>query len=278
MAIHVIPTQAACGAFIEGLDLRQSLTAETIHAIRQAWLQHHVLVFPDQQIDDDDLERFSRYFGEFAGDPYIASMPGRENVIELRRAADETTPIFADAWHTDWSFGATPPAATVLYGITIPPHGGNTDFINQHKALRDMPADLRQRLQGKVALHSAQLAYAPDGMYGQQDKDSGRGFTILTDDSAYNVQPHTLIRCHPETGADAIFGCFGYIVGLQDVDPEEEQSLLTDLYHWQTREEFQYHHEWQPGMLVMWDNRSVLHKANGGYEGYERVLHRTVIA
>lgn len=278
MAIHITPAQGACGAFIEGLDLRQSLTAETIHTLRQAWLQHHVLVFPDQQIDDDDLERFSRYFGEFAGDPYIASMPGRENVIELRRAADETTPIFADAWHTDWSFGATPPAATVLYGITIPPHGGNTDFINQHKALQAMPVDLRQRLEGKMALHSAKLAYAPDGMYGQQDKDRGRGFTILTDDSAYQVQPHPLIRRHPETGEEALFGCFGYIVGIEGVSPEEEQQLLTDLYHWQTREEFQYHHQWQPGMLVMWDNRSVLHKANGGYEGYERVLHRTVIA
>ncbi|MBU3069178.1 TauD/TfdA family dioxygenase [Aestuariicella sp. G3-2] len=278
MTISVTPTKGACGAFIDGLDLRQPLSPDTVDAIRQAWLQHHVVVFRDQQIDDDDLERFSRYFGDFAGDPYIAPMAGRENVIELRRAADETTPIFADAWHTDWSFGATPPAATVLHGITIPPHGGNTDFINQHEVLAQMPAELRQRLQGKMARHSARLAYAPDGMYGQQDKDRGRGFTILTDESAYNEQLHPLIRQHPETGEEAIFGCFGYIVGIADVSAEEEQQLLTDLYQWQTREEFQYHHQWQPGMLVMWDNRSVLHKANGGYEGYERVLHRTVIA
>lgn len=278
MSFSITPTQGACGATIEGVDLSQPLDDATVSQIRQAWLKHHVLVFPEQQLSDDDLERFSQYFGDFAGDPYIAPIEGRENIIELRRGADETTPIFADSWHTDWSFGETPPSATILYGITIPPHGGHTSFINQHKALRDMPEDLRTRLQDKTALHSAKLAYAPDGLYGDREKDSQRGFKIKPSASAYDVQPHPLIRKHPETGEEAIFGCFGYIVGLDDVSPEEEQQLLGDLYNWQTREEFQYQHDWQQGMLVMWDNRSVLHKANGGYEGYERVLHRTVVA
>jgi alpha-ketoglutarate-dependent taurine dioxygenase len=278
MSFSITPTQGACGASIEGVDLSQPLDAKTVSQIRQAWLKHHVLVFPEQQLSDDDLERFSQYFGDFAGDPYIAPIEGRENVIELRRGADETTPIFADSWHTDWSFGETPPSATILYGITIPPHGGHTSFINQHKALREMPEDLRTRLQDKTALHSAKLAYAPDGLYGDCEKDSQRGFKIISSESAYDVQPHPLIRQHPETSEDAIFGCFGYIVGLADVSPEEEQQLLGELYNWQTREEFQYQHHWQQGMLVMWDNRSVLHKANGGYEGHERVLHRTVIS
>jgi alpha-ketoglutarate-dependent taurine dioxygenase len=278
MSFSITPTQGACGASIEGVDLSQPLDAKTVSQIRQAWLKHHVLVFPEQQLSDDDLERFSQYFGDFAGDPYIAPIESRENVIELRRGANETTPIFADSWHTDWSFGETPPSATILYGITIPPHGGHTSFINQHKALREMPEDLRKRLQDKTALHSAKLAYAPDGLYGDCEKDSQRGFKIISSESAYDVQPHPLIRQHPETSEDAIFGCFGYIVGLADVSPEEEQQLLGELYNWQTREEFQYQHHWQQGMLVMWDNRSVLHKANGGYEGHERVLHRTVIS
>jgi taurine dioxygenase len=278
MAFEVIPTSGACGAVVEGVDLRQELSAKEIAELRRAWLEHHVLVFPEQAIDDDDLERFSLYFGEFAGDPYIAPIEGRENVIELRRLADETTPIFADSWHTDWSFGENPPAATILHGITIPPHGGHTDFINQHKVLREMPFDLRARLEGRVARHSAKLAYAPDGLYGEREKDVKRGFVIRTSESANDEQGHPIIRRHPETGEEAVFGCFGYVVGFEDMEVEEEVQLLTDLYNWQTREEFQYRHEWEPGMVVMWDNRSVLHKANGGYEGYERVLHRTVVA
>ncbi|WP_133490751.1 TauD/TfdA family dioxygenase [Alcanivorax sp. 24] len=277
MSFTVSPTGAACGAMINGLDLSRPLDSATVAAVREVWLEHKVVVFPDQSLSDDDLERFSRYFGDFAGDPYIASMEDRPNIIELRRTADETSPIFADSWHTDWSFGETPPAATILYGITIPPHGGNTDFINQELALREMPEELRRRLRDKVALHSAQRAYAPDGIYGEQDSGKGRGFKILASDEAYKVQPHPIIRPHPETGNESIFGCIGYILGFQDMDPDDSMALLMDLYRWQTREQFQYQHEWQPGMLVMWDNRAVLHKANGGYEGHERVLHRTVI-
>ena len=277
MTFSVTASDGACGAEITGIDLSRPLDNQTIKAIRQAWLEHHVVCFPDQTIDDDDLERFSQYFGEFAGDPYIESLKDRKNIIELRRTADEQTPIFAEAWHTDWSFGEKPPAATILYGITIPPHGGHTSFINQHKVLEAMPEELFDRLKDKVALHSAQKGYAPDGLYGEQEKDANRGFKINFSDSAYAVQPHPIIRQHPETGEKCIYGCFGYIIGIEGMDESDAMALLEELYLWQTREEFQYQHHWNAGMLIMWDNRSVLHKANGGYQGYERVLHRTVV-
>lgn len=280
MTFTITPSQGACGATISGLDLSRELDPSVIRDIREAWLRHHVLAFTDQNIDDADLERFSLYFGSFAGDPYIAPLDDRPNVIEIRRTADETTPIFADAWHTDWSFGKNPPAATILHGIVIPPHGGNTDFVNQHAALKAMPAELRERIEGKQAIHSARLAYAPTGMYGEKEKASGkeRGFRIHTSESAYDTQLHPLIRRHPETGDECLFGCLGYIIGIDGMEESEAQKLLLELYLWQTRPEFQYSHQWQPGMVVMWDNRSVLHKANGGYEGYERKLHRTVVA
>jgi len=277
MTLTIKPTEAACGASIEGLDLSKPLDQTTVAEIRRAWLEHKVIFFPKQDISDDDLERFSLYFGPFAEEHYIAPLDGRANITEIRRAADETTPIFADGWHTDWSFSETPPAATILYGITIPPHGGATHYINQQKSLEEMPAQLRQRLQGKIALHSAKVAYAPDGLYGEREDDSKRGFKIRHSEAANNVQRHPIIRQHPETGKEVIFGAFGYIIGFEDMAPEEEQKLLEDLYSWQTREEFQYHHQWEAGMLVMWDNRSVLHKATGGYDGFERVLHRTVV-
>lgn len=280
MTYTITTDHGACGATISGLDLSRELDEGTVRDIRNAWLEHHVLAFPDQRINDADLERFSLYFGEFAGDPYIATLEDNPNIIEIRRTADETTPIFADAWHTDWSFGKNPPAATILHGIIIPPHGGNTDFINQHKALKEMPVQLRERIEGKLAIHSARKAYAPSGMYGDNEKASGkqRGFQIRTSASAYDTQLHPLIRRHPETGEEGLFGCFGYIIGIEGMAEPEAEQLLMDLYAWQTRPEFQYSHEWKPGMVVIWDNRSVLHKANGGYEGHERMLHRTVVA
>jgi taurine dioxygenase len=95
---------------------------------------------------------------------------------------------------------------------------------------------------------------------------------------AENTQLHPLIRRHPETGREGLFSCFGYIVGIEGMDDAEAIPLLMTLHRWQTREQFQYRHRWQPNMLVMWDNRALLHAATGGYAGHDRLLHRTTIA
>jgi taurine dioxygenase len=193
LTLTFTPSGQACRASVTGVDLSQSLAEDTIAAIRSAWLAHHVLAFPDQLLGDDDLERFTRAFGGFGEDPFIAPIPGRKHIIAVERRADETSSLFAETWHTDWSFQTQPPAGTCLYGLVIPPVGGDTLFANQHAALEAMP-------------------------------------------------------------------------------------LLTELYQWQSQEAFQYRHRWQPQMLVMWDNRSLLHAATGGYAGHHRLLHRTTIA
>lgn len=278
MSLTIIPSGEACGATITGIDLTQALAESEVSAIRKAWLEHHVVSFPEQNLSDNDLERFAQYFGKFGEDPFIAPIEGREHIIAVRRSAAETAPLFAENWHTDWSFQETPPAATCLYGITIPPTGGDTWFNNQHKALDEMPAELRAKLDAKLAVHSAKTAYAPDGLYGEQEKDSDRSMIILPSAEANETRLHALLRDHPETGRSGIFGCIGYIIGIDGMADEEALNLLMELYEWQTRPEFQYHHKWQPNMLVMWDNRSVLHKATGGYEGHERLLHRVTVA
>jgi len=167
--IHIEPSGQACGATVAGIDLSQPLLPADVATIRTAWLEHHVLAFPHQAMSDDDLERFTLAFGGFGVDPFIASIPGREHVIAVERRADETAPLFAENWHSDWSFQARPPAGTCLYGITIPPVGGDTLFADQHKALDALPNALRGRLEGKQAIHSARRAYSPDGMYGSGD-------------------------------------------------------------------------------------------------------------
>lgn len=275
--IIVEPSGQVCGARVTGVDLSVPLDDGTVAAIRAAWLEHHVLAFPDQSLTDDDLERFTLCFGPFGDDPYIAPIPGRRHVIAIRRSADETSPLFAENWHSDWSFQERPPAGTCLYGITIPPVGGDTLFADQHAALDAMPADLRARLEGRLAVHSARSGYAPSGVYGDADRTTGRSMEIRPSETAMATQRHPIVREHPETGRPGVFGCIGYIMGIDGMPDDEARSLLFELYHWQTRDEFVYRHRWEPGMLVMWDNRSVLHRATGGYDGHERLLHRTTI-
>ncbi len=277
MSIVVTPSGQACGAEVTNVDLTGPIDEATVASIRAAWLEHHVLSFPDQAMTDDDLERYSSYFGPFGDDPFIAPIEGRKHIIAVERRSDEQAPLFAENWHTDWSFQKAPPSATCLFGITIPPMGGNTMYADQHKALHNMPGELRAKLEGRNAVHSARAAYSPEGMYGQEDQATDRSMEIKPSTEALETQLHPLIAKHPETGEEGIFGCVGYIVGIEGMDDKDAFDLLLQLHEWQTREEFVYEHAWQANMLVMWDNRSVLHRATGGYEGYDRLLHRTTI-
>jgi len=273
----VQPSGQACGATVTGVDLAGPLDDGTVAEIRAAWLEHHVLAFPDQRLAGDDLERFTLAFGPFGDDPYIAPIAGRDHVIAISRRADETAPLFAENWHTDWSFQARPPAGTCLYSITIPPHGGDTLYADQHAALDAMPAELRSRLEGRMAVHSARGGYAPSGMYGDADRATDRSMDIRPSDTAMATQLHPIVRAHPETGRLGLYGCIGYVIGIDGMADDEARPLMTEWYAWQTQQRFWYRHRWRPGMLVMWDNRSVLHRATGGYDGYDRVLHRTTI-
>ena len=275
--IKIIPSKASFGASISGLDLSQSLSQSEIQEIRAAWLKFGVLSFAEQSLNDQDLERFTLYFGPFGNDPFIEPVEENSHVIAVSRAAVEATPIFADAWHTDWSFQKTPPAGTCLYSLITPPKGGDTHFANQHLAWQAMSTTQQKRYRNLIAIHSAQLAYSPKGLYGDEEAETQRSMKIVVSDDAFETQNHPLIKPHPESGELGIYGCAGYIIGLDGVEQNEAVELLTELLAWQTKEEFVYQHAWQTGTLVMWDNRRVLHKATGGYEGHARLLHRTTI-
>jgi len=277
MSIQVKPTGQACGAEIRGVDLTAPLDAASIKDIRAAWLEHHVLIFPNQVLSNKDLERFTYSFGAVAEDPFILPIAGHEHIIAVQRRADETTSIFADVWHTDWSFQENPPIGTCLYGITIPPAGGNTDFANQKLAYANMPRALKDKLEGKVAIHSAAGGYSPEGLYSDAEAEAGRSMKIVVSDSARATQNHPLVQAHPESGKEGVYGCLGYIVGIEGLSQEDTFNLLMEVYEWQTQQAFVYSHEWKENTLVMWDNRSVLHKANAGYDGFDRLLHRTTI-
>jgi taurine dioxygenase len=274
--VRVEPSGAACGATVSEVDLSGELTPELVSKIRAAWLEHRVLAFTGQRMDDDALERFTLAMGGFGEDPFFAPIEGRAKIAAIRREADETTPLFAENWHSDWSFLAEPPAGTCLLAIEVPPVGGDTLFADQHTAWEALPERRKAELEGLAAIHSARLAYAPQGTYGERDK--GRSMDIRPSDTAMATQRHPLIATHPETGRRGFFSAFGYIIGIEGMSDAEALPLLRELYAWQTRDEFVHRQRWEPGMLVLWDNRAVLHRATGGYEGHRRELHRTTIA
>lgn len=276
MQLDIRPQAAPCGAFVHGLDLKQTLAPDTVAAVRSAWLQHQVLAFPDQDLTLDELERFAATIGPFGVDPYFGSVPGHPHIAQVRRDADETSPIFAETWHSDWSFLPTPPQATVLYGNVIPPIGGDTLFANQVAAWEALPAHLQTLLHDKNGIHSARRGYARDGMYGEKDK--GRSMAIRFDDSALATQPQPIARVHPETGRTALYVSPGYTIGIEGMSDAEATPLLKELFEHQARDEFVYRHRWSQGMLLLWDNRSVVHAATGGYQGHARLLHRITVA
>jgi len=278
VSLRVEPSGASCGATIRGVQLNQLLSDDLVAEIRAHWLEHKVVAFPDQQLTPAQLVGFSEQFGEIGEDPFFGHIDEHPQVAAIQRNADETTSIFAEFFHSDWSFMPVPPAATALYGITIPPVGGDTLFADQVAAYEQMPDDLRARVEDLTAVHSAALGYAPDGAYGKADQEQGRSMKILPSERALETCEHPLVRTHHETGKRALFSSAAYIKGFVGLEKEEGDALLMELYAHQSQPKFVYAHRWQANMLVMWDNRSVLHAATGGYDGYDRLLHRTTIS
>ena len=278
MTLTVTPSGRACGARIEGIDLTTALSDDQIAELRQLWLEHKVVAFPNQALTPEALERVAQYFGEFGEDPFFGHIEGYPNICAIQRDADEKTPNSAETFHTNWSIMPVPPAGTALFGITIPPHGGDTLFADQVKAYDDMPDDLRAKVEGLTAIHSAALGYAPDGAYGDSDREKGRSMIIKPSEKARETCPHPFVREHRETGTKALFSSAAYIQSFEGMSLEDSQALAMELYVHQTQEKFQYRHQWEKDMLVIWDNRSLLHSATGGFDGHDRLLHRVTIA
>ena len=287
--LDIRPSGAPIGAAVRGVDLTRPLTDAEVAAIRAAWLEHQVLAFPDQPMSDDDLERFTLHFGPFGEDPFFAAIEGRNHIAAIRRGANETSPLFAENWHADWTFQEFGPDGTCLHSRIVPPVGGNTEFVDQYAVYDALPDDLRAWADSTEVWHSARGGYAPDGLYGEDDPDD-RSMAIRPSSAAYAMQRHPLVRVHPETGRRTLYSCLGYIIGVADpadgrrfIPADEAATVqldhgrLGEIYGAQHDERFRYSHVWEPDMLLMWDNRCVLHRATGGYDGHERLLHRTTI-
>ena len=264
------------GIEIKGLNLNSKLPKEVIEKIRSAWLENGVAVFPNQDLTHDQFENFSLEFGNFGDDPFLGGLEEKPNIVEVKRLASEKASPFGGGWHSDWSFQSNPPAATFLLSKIIPPVGGDTLFANTQKAYDDLDDEMRLKINNFKVVHSAKLPYADDGFYATEKET--RSMNIITSKEAKKEQIHPLVKTHPETQKKGLFINPVYTSRILDVPDEESFLLLSTLYEHMTQEKYVFRHKWSENMLLMWDNRTVMHMAEGGYDGYDRLLHRITIA
>ena len=252
------------------------LTAENIDFLRAKWVEYGLIVFPKLPLSHDEFKDFALSFGEFGDDPFISSLPDYPNIAEIKRSAKEKATPFGGTWHSDWSFMKKPPSATLLHSKIIPPIGGNTLFANTEKAFAALPDEMKDKLRNLKVIHSAKIPYADDGFYALEKEE--RSMKILPSKEAKATFSHPMIKIHPETKKECLFINPVYTINIEGFSEDESQQLLWELYEHMIQDKFVYEHVWNENMLIMWDNRTVMHQATGGYDGYDRLLHRITLA
>ena len=268
---------SSLGIEILDFDYNDIFDKKRIEELRNQWLKYSIIIFKNLELNHQQLEKFSLAFGDFGDDPYIHPIIGHKNIIEVKREANEKAQPFGGSWHSDWSFQECPPSATLLHSKIIPPIGGDTFFINTHKAYGDLTDDIKNKIDSLIVSHSAIRPYADDGFYALE-KDKDRSMKIKPSPKAKEFILHPLVRTHPETRKKSLFINQVYSIAVEGMNEKDSNDLLTFLFLHMDQDKYIYKHKWQENMLVMWDNRSVNHCAQGGYQGYQRLLHRTTLA
>ena len=252
------------------------LTRENISFLRSKWVEYGLIVFPKLSLSHDEFKDFALSFGDFGDDPFISSLPDYPNIAEIKRSANEKATPFGGTWHSDWSFMKKPPSATLLHSKIIPPIGGNTLFANTEKSFSALPEEMKNKLRNLKVIHSAKIPYADDGFYALEKEE--RSMKILPSKEAKATYSHPMVKIHPETNKECLFINPVYTINIEGFSEDESQQLLWELYEHMIQEQFVYEHVWNEDMLIMWDNRTVMHQATGGYDGYDRLLHRITLA
>jgi len=268
--LEVQKVTARIGARVTGVDISRELDTETVAAIRAALNEHKALVFDATGLDDEGQQRFARHFGELtAAHPTVPALDGEPNILPV----DSERGGRANHWHTDVTFVVSPPQASTLRSIIIPPYGGETLIANSAAAYRDLPEPLRAFADTLRAVHTNVYDYAEQvrprgGNYEEQRKV----FTSITFETE-----HPVVRVHPLTGERGLFigGFAQRIVGLSAGD---SRKILDIFQSYVTRPENVLRWRWSPNELVLFDNRITQHYAIDNYDDQPRRLHRVTVA
>ena len=277
MPVTIKPVTPAVGAEISGVNLAQ-LSDREFSQIEQAWNRYSALLFRDQKLTDDDLLAFSRRFGEL--DPPPVQEHGRQspegypdiyvvsNVLDDKGAPIGALGAGEAVWHTDMSYLQEPPDASMLYSLEVPPSGGDTWVLGMQAAWSTLPDALKAKVRGRRIKH--------DGTY-----NSGgylrKGVTPTDDPHQAPGAWHPAVISHPATGVPSLYlgrRRNSYVEGLS---PAESDALLDALWAHIEREDLRYQHRWRVGDLLLWDNRSTMHRRDPFDNATRRVMHRTQI-
>jgi taurine dioxygenase len=275
-SVTVVPSGAALGADVRGVDLRRVDDA-AFAVIRRAWLDHKVLRFRGQDLDDDALAGFSRRFGELDMAPITRSgrpfQPDRPEVTVISNIVVDGRPIGGlgageAEWHSDMSYNEVPPDGSLLYGIEVPEGHGDTWFADMVAAHDALPEAMRARLAGLRCKHDATRNSAGELRAGYREH------------YAPEERPgavHPMVRTHPETGRKALFLGRRRNAHVMGLSPEESDRLLDELWAFCTQPRFVWVQKWRQGDALLWDNRCVLHRRDPFDPSLRRLMHRTQI-
>jgi len=276
LRIEVRPMGVALGAEIRGVDLAK-ISGEDFTDIHQAWLDHQVLLFRGQNLDDEQLIAFSRRFGELDWAPIQENgrrfVEGRPEIYIVSNVIENGVPIGSlgageAVWHTDMSYVPDPPKASMLYALESPPKGGNTGFVSMYAAYEALPAALQQRIRGMSLKHDA--TYNSGGYVRQ-------GVDAVDNPLASPGAVHPIVCRHPETGRYVLYLGRRRNAYIEGLSAAESNALLDEIWTAATQPQFTYEHRWRIGDLVLWDNRSTMHRRDPFDEQTRRVMHRTQI-
>ncbi|TNE59565.1 MAG: taurine dioxygenase [Alphaproteobacteria bacterium] len=263
---HLTPT---IGSVIRGIDLARAQTLDEIDFIRQALLDRKVIFFRDQDITTEQHLNFARNFGELEVHPFAPHKDGYPEVLAITH--DKDHPGRENTWHSDVTWRLEPSLGSVLRLLEVPDVGGDTLFADMEAAYENLPDEIKERVEGRVAVHD--FAH-----FRKQMKK--RGLTpqqIEEMNEKYPMVEHPVIRTHPETGRKSIYVNAAFTQYIKDVDEFESAELLKALYATAATPEYQCRFRWAKNSVAFWDNRSCQHYAASDYWPHRRIAERVTI-
>ena len=266
-ALRVTPLTSAIGAEVAGMDLAGDLDDATVTAIRGALLDHLVLFFRDQHLDDEGHLRFAERFGPISVPTFTTGASERPEIIVLDQLAPKGEG--ADSWHADNTYMAEPPMASILRAVTLPAVGGDTCFASMYAAYDALSPALRGFVDGLHAVHDIAVMV---------ERTKHLGSAGLRESAArWPPVTHPVVRVHPETGRKLLNVNANWTVRIAELADGESASLLGFLLAHLRSPDFQCRFHWSEGAVAFWDNRVVQHYAVPDYHE-RRVMHRVTVA
>ncbi|MBU2606064.1 MAG: TauD/TfdA family dioxygenase [Alphaproteobacteria bacterium] len=264
------------GAEITDVDLRQ-VTGDEMDAIKQAYAEHGVLFFRDQDLSEDDHIAFGERFAPININRFFAAHPDYPEIAMVAKEADQKDNI-GGGWHTDHSYDVEPAMGSVLVARVLPETGGDTFFASMYRAYDTLDDATKAEIEGLNAVHSAKHIFGSQEQtyYNTTDAGGGRIGNAAAADVLEDVV-HPVVITHPLSGKKALYVNPGFTVGIAGMSKEQGAELLERLFAHAMKKEHAYLFSWKPGSVAFWDNRSTWHWALNDYHGQRRIMHRITL-